>query len=566
LNLETFSEECFVEHKVRYYKKSSIAWLNLRWLVSEGVDISDPTAVCMFEKRVTERYAFGKPTEDQNEEDFLPLQETVIADRYGATGGSYFGGSGRCSIKDNYIIKGTGRTALASPYADADHSNGLVEMGEAIREVIYSELFYHELPNQSVPILAVIDTGTKAYFNEDGAEKRVALVIRPFFVRPAHFERSIFYDHNPKQNQSTQPIDAKRVQFYAKHFSKENPKFFEQMWQGIVEQKAAERALRLWSGRFLTSNMEFTGKSVDFGMSSSLPGWFKYYHHSKECFGEDSEALVYGMRSTFEQMIKYQREHNSAQRPNMACYSKSNDILNQANKKVEDDLIKAFKNFIRQMLPANIFDNEESINIFVDNLTNEYLAQQKISVPFLSKMCVGTLENPVVNNDEHLSRLVRKIYKSIRLQENPNYANKDKISEKHLGFVFSNRPATYYSMLRQECSEICDILCENNDNNKMTITSLIENTVSSSRRYWPQLHGCIVPTNVKCDSVSSVVWGETSSTVGKVAFVEAIRVSDSAYILGKKLPLNDISQYCIEVDDKKWAGLFSSKELDCLLG
>jgi hypothetical protein len=68
------------KHQVRYYKKPSIAWLNLRWLVSEGIDISDPTAVDVFEKRIIERYAFGKPTEDQNEEDFLPLQETEVTD------------------------------------------------------------------------------------------------------------------------------------------------------------------------------------------------------------------------------------------------------------------------------------------------------------------------------------------------------------------------------------------------------------------------------------------------------------------------------------------------------
>ncbi|HEA19208.1 MAG TPA: hypothetical protein ENH88_22695 [Pseudoalteromonas prydzensis] len=564
MQLENFNSSCFINHQVRHYKNPSIAWLNYRWLIEEGVDIKKPSDIEVFEKKVLKEYAFGKPTDAQNEAGFLSSTETVITDRYGATGGSHFGGSGRCSIKNKYIIKGTGRTALTSIYADSDHSNGLIELGEAIREVIYSELFFHELPNQSVPILAIIDTGTKAYFEEDRALKRVALVIRPFFIRPAHFERSIFYDHNPNLNQSSQPIDAKRVQFYSKYFNRMNPGFFEQMWKGIIKQKGAERALRLWSGRFLTSNMEFTGKSVDFGISTSLPSWFKYYHHSKECFGEDAEALIYGMRSTFEQITKYQCkpvdsiEHHG---PNHTF----NDNLKRSKDKIEGDLMKEFQGFIKAMLPKEIFSKNESINAFCDNLTKEFLLQQKTPVPFLSKMCVGSLENPKIDNEEKLATFVKKLFKLTKLTESSEYTDNDKVSENYLGFIFSNRPDTYYSILRKECSKVCDSLSDFSGANRKSITAFIEATISSSRRYWPLLNTCIVPYKVQCDSISSVVWGTKSSRKDPIAYVEVNYVGDSVHILGKEIQFDAIKKYCINSNQQKWAGLFPSKELESLL-
>lgn len=283
-------EHIAVPFEVRRLPHARLLWLNERWLIEAGMAPHDTQARASFAARMLQDFAVTSRVSDLPGTSACP--HVLHADRYGGTGGAPHGGSGRCGIKDGFIAKGIGKTPLVSEGVDVLHKSGRMSVGEAIRETVSAEIANRELPWGAVPTVAIIDAGFDFPHGECAEPRRAAIVIRPAFIRPAHFERSIFFGTGGYRD-SAQFQDALRVRD-ATRAAVAAPLTYPpllEMFRRFAQQIGVARARRLWQGRFLSSNVSIDGALVDFGSFRAVPNWRRTIGLAGECFGAEAEQL-----------------------------------------------------------------------------------------------------------------------------------------------------------------------------------------------------------------------------------------------------------------------------------
>jgi hypothetical protein len=204
--------------------------------------------------------------------------ETVgLADRYGGNGIGHNGGSGRNVWVNDYFVKGAGRTPLVSRLTPLSHASGGAYLEEAVRETIYAEVVGREFPHGAVPTLAIIDTGLDQDWPEGivpSRERRV-LIVRPAFVRPAHFERAVGFispiiKEGALDHARVRVIFATAIRGIGERELIARLFTFFQRW---THQLAYAFVHRLPHGNNTSSNIAFDGRMVDFGATSAVPSW-----------------------------------------------------------------------------------------------------------------------------------------------------------------------------------------------------------------------------------------------------------------------------------------------------
>lgn len=199
----------------------------------------------------------------------------AVADRYGGTGIGRNGGSGRAVFVNGYHVKGIGRTSLVSVLTDRAHASAWAYLEECVREAVLSEVVNAEFPFGAVPVPAIIETGVVQVWDTDYGPKpeRQCLLVRPTFIRPAHFTRATDYI---SANQKEGALDANRVAltscsavdlFGAEDFSHS----WGQFWLRWAEQLAYAYAHRLTHGGNTESNVALDERLLDFGAMTALP-------------------------------------------------------------------------------------------------------------------------------------------------------------------------------------------------------------------------------------------------------------------------------------------------------
>jgi hypothetical protein len=290
LDPTALGEHIVAPFEVRRLPHARLLWLNERWLVDAGTAPQDTRARAGFAARMLHDFAVTSRASD------VPgtsaCQHTLYADRYGGTGGAAHGGSGRCGSKDGFIAKGIGKTPLVTEHVDIYHKNGRMSVDEAIREAINAEIAQRELPWGAVPTVAIIDAGFDFPYGEKAELRRAAIVVRPSFIRPAHFERSIFFGAGGYRD-SAQFLDAQRVRD-ATRAAVAAPALYPsllEMFRRFAQQIGTARAHRLWQGRFLSSNVSIDGALVDFGSFRAVPNWRRTVGLAGEFFGTEMEQV-----------------------------------------------------------------------------------------------------------------------------------------------------------------------------------------------------------------------------------------------------------------------------------
>ena len=202
---------------------------------------------------------------------------TGVADRYGGTGIGHNGGSGRAAYVHGDQVKGVGRTPLVSVLTDELHGSGGAYLEECVREAICAELVAAEFPTGAVPVLAIIETGeVQVWETEHGPkQERRCLLVRPAFLRPAHFERAPgFISTDPKEGAK----DAARVRqtwaaALATYGADRMLAAYRQFWPRWSAQLAYAFAYRLPHGGNTSSNIALDGRLLDFGAMAAMPSW-----------------------------------------------------------------------------------------------------------------------------------------------------------------------------------------------------------------------------------------------------------------------------------------------------
>lgn len=279
-----------------------ILWLNSRWFAEEGFDVGDPHVAAGLKQWLLRH--FGVIADD-----WTTAGSTLFADRYGGTHGIVHGGSGRAGSRDGFNAKGIGRTPLVGTRTDFHHTHGSLWLYEAVREIIASEIASAELPRGAVPIVALIDTGQDLRFPDQLVRR--AIIVRPDFIRPAIFERSVFFGTSGTPG-SDQVLDAKRVRTAIEAAAIQAPPFganvsIEAIFEGIATQLGAARALRLWQGHFTSSNVAIDGAWADFGAFCAMPDWRRAERGFGARFGADEHLIHNTVRSICFYWGKYGR-------------------------------------------------------------------------------------------------------------------------------------------------------------------------------------------------------------------------------------------------------------------
>jgi hypothetical protein len=233
-----------------------------------------------------DRFGFCVPLPDELPELYGQEQIEMLAERYGGPGISINGGGVRCGNVNGFQIKGVGPTELAGVGADYWHSYGGASLKEALRETIWGEVFNQALPFGAVTVEAIIvinGSEVELPYPASNGKKTCprALIIRPQFVRPAHYLRAPLFRPS-QQFKASNVTDTERTQAAIQslraeliHILAATPQtsvvdLLTQTYQRYAAQVAAARAKRLFHGSLSASNIALDGRLVDFGMSSSV--------------------------------------------------------------------------------------------------------------------------------------------------------------------------------------------------------------------------------------------------------------------------------------------------------
>lgn len=309
-DLSEWGSMLLVPFEVRGLARARVAWMNERWFLSRGIDITDLSVRARVDAWLIERFAYAVPREGDPGDAFKKAARTFHADRYGgASAVSKHGGSGRAAVVGRFQIKGIGRTPLASEDVDWVHSHGCASLEEALREAIYGEVLAAESPLGAVPVIAILDTGL--FYSRPVPEMpqdellRRAIIVRPAFVRPAHAERAPMFRADGQAGGGNQVDDVERCrQFISKWLDNPSddgtysPVPFMEFLRRLGRQIAFTQVHRLYTGGYFSSNLTVDGQLVDYGGVRPMRTWenARMTHHGPG-FGDEFE-FVRGMAAS----------------------------------------------------------------------------------------------------------------------------------------------------------------------------------------------------------------------------------------------------------------------------
>ncbi|WP_379655809.1 hypothetical protein [Pseudoxanthomonas sp. UC19_8] len=263
-------EECpgVVEYPVRPRYDASVAWMNLRWLSDNGYRVDSADAKEHVAKRLLRSFAYDLDGRTRFSTSSKVIgYERCFVDGYGTTSLARYGGSGRAGVLNGMQVKGIGRTLFADADADWDHGHGYVWLEEGLREAVFSEVCRREAPCSAVPVVAVIAL-EETVTAPSGERFQRALLVRPFFVRPAHLQRSLLLERHDCRRMSTHLLDVDRVRWHIdqwNHRSGDVRRAFPALAHAYGRQSAYAHCYGWFNGGFTSSNLTLEGKFIDFG-------------------------------------------------------------------------------------------------------------------------------------------------------------------------------------------------------------------------------------------------------------------------------------------------------------
>jgi hypothetical protein len=277
----------FAEFKAWKLRGCEISWINSDLVNELGISMAQA------EKEILVNYAYV--SEDYTESKRLKLSDskTFLADRYGSRYEACNGGSARCGSNGNYQIKGIGRNPLVAGNIDYNHSHGKMCLSEAINEAVWGEVCHQHLPLGAIRTLAIIKTNVmvkSSYGKGDLILQPCALAIRQVSVRPAHFERAVFFWPQP-EFKALRDNDYLRVQHTISYIDRafnvtaeDKARFGSHTLkcallcfaERIARQIGVSRIKGIPHGSLTSSNISLDGRFLDFGTISAVPDFANY--------------------------------------------------------------------------------------------------------------------------------------------------------------------------------------------------------------------------------------------------------------------------------------------------
>lgn len=274
----------YIKEEGRNLKKAKLLWVNFDYLDEIGISIPRDTDWNEIEKLLKPFFAWGTPKPDDPSGTFGELTKEFFADLYGGTGLGLNWGSGRAAESGATQIKGFGPTDAVGMNQGESHSNGAVSCEEGMREAVFGEVNQYA-PHGSNRVIALFSRGTKSK-GPNGKFTDDVLVIRETSIRPAHFMPNL-----DGEEEMYRALDPARVQESLEHLfynlptprtAPSNSSLSAQVEAGfreyvdrIAEQHAYLYAHRLYHGATSESNIELSGRLIDYGTETAQAGYGK---------------------------------------------------------------------------------------------------------------------------------------------------------------------------------------------------------------------------------------------------------------------------------------------------
>ncbi|NIF73493.1 hypothetical protein F3J16_25400 [Burkholderia sp. Ap-962] len=206
------------------------------------------------------------------------VAKVFSADRYGGSGMGEHGGSGRCGYDGRFQVKGIGATPLVGGMSGEHHADGSLSF-----EFAYFELFWGNLLGQILPAGCVQNLALLGISGDgDALRQESYLLIREAAVRPAHFERAIYFA--PLRDAAMhRAADVRRVRELARRIGDFLPTIdgasppaddllasgLSKLATRVADQLACLRSQFLLHG-LSSSNLAIDGRLIDFTSVTSL--------------------------------------------------------------------------------------------------------------------------------------------------------------------------------------------------------------------------------------------------------------------------------------------------------
>lgn len=272
-NYNNLSDYTFIPFEVNRLRNASVYWVNSDLVKDEFPEckkLSDEE----IQQFLLDNFAFMVPPSNIDF-DYYFTEETKIynAERYGSHGETCNGGGVRCGNYRNVQVKGAGKNPLANEYMDFWHTHGSASLEESVRESVWGEFFHENAPFGAARILAIITTGMDidfdySYGELDGTSPPGALMLRQTIVRPAHFERAMYFNSNL-------PFDFYRVQENCEKLEEitgvgNSTVFIEHQINYFAYLAAWLKVNRISHGAITTGNIGVDGILIDFGTATTF--------------------------------------------------------------------------------------------------------------------------------------------------------------------------------------------------------------------------------------------------------------------------------------------------------
>jgi hypothetical protein len=542
-DLSGVSEHLLVKFPVQRLGSARLLWVNERWFLDGGINLHNPEVRREIERELIDRFGVAASTSVEAPCSSSLNVRHLRADRYGGSLGTLHGGSGRCGIDGLYNAKGIGRTPLVPDGVDWLHGSGFMLLSDAIREAVAAEIVDEELPHGAVPVVAIIDAGITMQPERGGRDERCGIAVRPNFVRPAHFERSIYFGRGGPE--SEQYKDALRTRDLVA-FATGDPTLREaanfdftdlrSMFLRFARQIGAARALRLWQGPFSTGNMSIDGRVVDFGAFRAVPSWRKAaaWGYGVEFFGLDMTRLGHAVDSLGFYFRKYGR---------------AGAEIRDGRRLKREILVRLNESFLFSCKEALGLSGEvvERMGDEFDEYFSRYYAFQQREKIYINRPASFwrrpwlfdglRREDAVQGRELEFVRQFRDLLRRAESDSGPSsFVGRVRTALRWL----RPRPLLYMEVDYPRANRFVRRLTGDTATDQGMVARYINDAVTKSRRYWPGVDAnCDVLGQVS-DVASSVLYCRLPGDRQPHARVECRAVGDEAYVLGQAVALSEI--------------------------
>jgi len=500
--------EQYIEIEVAQLAHPKIVWVNIPLLKELGFDISD-TLTPAEEKDLLKSLAWVVPDAKISPQEITDERKMMVTDYYGGDGLGPNSGSARAASGGMVQIKGVGVTPhFYEPLENNRSFPGRSSVHEAIKDAVWGEVLNNELAYGANRIIAIISRGV---LSPSGEAQMLEIRMDP--VRAGHYIPR-YYTNDVKDKERSK-VSLSRLENALPRPQDGYPKKInriERIALGLIEysrrlgiQYAQLFMKRLYHGATSESNIEISGKMIDFGTASAQSGYEKIQFLSKlDPFGKISNIETYNLKLFYDNLpftFQERRKLNSYLNESKIQGKSMNKMITtfRASYRMEREKLALQLIGLPRVMVESLYQEHRQLAAKLVELVDEQIKNSELlplkSYPDLNNRSSGPIQEiteilygnkPKTNNFIQLESMIQNL-----INEAIQWSSQRGVAKVHLlnlmakNSQFINRPMNdlFISNLREKTRQVNEIFLQGNDS---ALSESIKEIVKNSIR---EIHG-----------------------------------------------------------------------------